>query len=93
MRGTLAHVEAALEGREAELHDSWQALRQQAAELQSDVELTSEVLQLDISARVGAPPPPPPAPPHNPRSLPVSFFHTPPPPAPENPLRHRLQAC
>lgn len=54
MRATLTHVEAALESREAELHESWHALRLQAAELQSDAELTSDMLQPDISARVGA---------------------------------------
>ena len=77
MRGTLAHVEAALEGHEAELHDSWQALRQQAAELQSDVELTSEMLQPDVSARVSSPLPPP----HAPLSPSYSLIpdHTPPP--------------
>lgn len=55
MRATLAHVEAALEGREAELHDSWHALRQQAEELQSHAELTPEMLQPDASARVSWP--------------------------------------
>lgn len=60
MRATLAHVEAALEGREAELHDSWHALRQQAEELQSHAELTPEMLQPDASARVGSPPQLPP---------------------------------
>ena len=58
MRATLTHVEAALESREAELHESWHALRLQAAELQSDAELTSEMLQPDVSARVGAAPHP-----------------------------------
>ena len=52
MRATLSHVEAALESREAELHDSWQALRLQAADLQADAELTPEMLQPDASARV-----------------------------------------
>ena len=54
MRATLSHVEAALEAREAELHDSWHALRLQAADLQSESELTPEMLQPDTSARVGA---------------------------------------
>ncbi len=54
MRATLSHVEAALEAREAELHDSWHALRLQAADLQSESELTPETLQPDVSARVGA---------------------------------------
>ena len=54
MRATLSHVEAALEAREAELHDSWHALRLQAADMQSDSELTPEMLQPDASARVGA---------------------------------------
>ena len=58
MRATLTHVEAALESREAELHESWHALRLQAAELQSDAELTSEMLQPDQSARVSASPHP-----------------------------------
>ena len=52
MRATLSHVEAALEAREAELHDSWHALRLQAADLQSDSELTPEMLQPDASVRV-----------------------------------------
>ena len=52
MRATLSHVEAALESREAELHESWHALRLQAADLQSDAELTPEMLQPDVSARV-----------------------------------------
>jgi len=54
MRATLSHVEAALEAREAELHDSWHALRLQAADLQSESELTPDMLQPDASARVGA---------------------------------------
>ncbi len=54
MRATLSHVEAALEAREAELHDSWHALRLQAADLQSESELSPEMLQSDASARVGA---------------------------------------
>ena len=58
MRATLSHVEAALEAREAELHDSWHALRLQAADLQSDSELTPDMLQPDASARVGAQLPP-----------------------------------
>ena len=49
---TLSHVEAALESRESELHESWHALRLQAADLQSDAELTPELLQPDASARV-----------------------------------------
>ena len=53
MRATLSHVEAALEAREAELHDSWHALRLQASELQSEVELTADMLHPDASARVG----------------------------------------
>ncbi len=52
MRATLTHVEAALEAREAELHDSWHALRVQLAELQPDSEVTPEMLQLDTSVRV-----------------------------------------
>ena len=52
MRATLSHVEAALESRESELHESWHALRLQAADLQSDAELTPELLQPDASARV-----------------------------------------
>ena len=52
MRATLSHVEAALEAREAELHDSWQALRVQAAELQSESDWTTELLQPDTSIRV-----------------------------------------
>ena len=59
MRATLTHVEAALESREAELHESWHALRLQAAELQSDAELTSDMLQSDVSARVSATSPAP----------------------------------
>lgn len=55
MRATLAHVEAALEGHEAELRDSWHALRQQAEQMQSHAELTPEMLQPDASARVKAP--------------------------------------
>ena len=58
MRATLSHVEAALEAREAELHDSWHALRLQVADLQSDSELTPDMLQPDASARVGAQLPP-----------------------------------
>ena len=54
VRATLSCVEAALEAREAELHDSWHALRVQAADLQSESELTPEMLQPDASARVGA---------------------------------------
>jgi cell division protein FtsB len=54
MRATLSQVEAALEAREAELHDSWHALRLQAADLQSDSELTPKMLQPDASARVRA---------------------------------------
>ena len=84
MRATLAHVEAALEGREAELHDSWQALRQQAAELQSDVELTSEMCQPDVSARVRALPPPPiPMLPHKPPLPPLTCHNKAPSPDPD----------
>ena len=77
MRATLAHVETALEGREAQLHDSWQALRLQAAELQSDVELTSELLQPDVSARVGPPPHAPPVFPAPPSPLLLNPFPAP----------------
>ena len=87
MRASVAHVEAALEGREAELHDSWQALRQQASELQSDVELTSEMLQPDASVRVSAPPP------YAPPMIPPSPLIPDPSPAPRTFLCQRLQAC
>ena len=52
MRATLSHVEAALEAREAELYDSWHALRLQAADLQSGSELDLDVLHPDASVRV-----------------------------------------
>lgn len=53
MRSTLSHVEAALEAREAELHEVWDAVRQQAAELQSTGQLTAEMLQPDPNLLVG----------------------------------------
>ena len=47
MRAALAQVEAALEGREAELQDSWRELKAQAAEL-SGGELFEDRLQAVI---------------------------------------------
>ena len=47
MRSALAQVEAALEGREAELQDSWRELKAQAAEL-SGGELSEDRLQAVI---------------------------------------------
>lgn len=46
-RSTLGHVEAALEAREAELHEVWEAIRQHTSELQSGAQLTAEMLQPD----------------------------------------------
>ena len=47
MRSALAQVEAALEGREAELQDSWRELKAQAAELLGG-ELSEDRLQAVI---------------------------------------------
>ena len=52
MRSTLSHVETALETRESELHDMWQAVQQQAAGLQSGVQSTAELLQPDAKLLV-----------------------------------------
>lgn len=54
MRATLSHVESALEARESELHDMWQAVRQQAADLQSGAQVTAEMLQPDPNLLVSS---------------------------------------
>ena len=52
MRSTLRHVEAALEARESELHDMWQAVRRQAADLQLGAHTHADLLQADDNTLV-----------------------------------------
>ena len=52
MRSTLRHVEAALEARESELHDMWQSVRQQAADLQLGARMPADLLQADDNTLV-----------------------------------------